>query len=181
MTSYQTNLSGGTVDERDPIERVKQSEGDLVLDFSSRIGARPYARYVDGEWDVMSLSGVPTPQYGEPEPDSDHPVPHNTEVHTVDLEPDPIPEDELREMARHPRGPDDDAEEWAGVEVIDVEESPFPDRDEIPTRDEIVWEADCDGCGEQVRVYRPDPQHDECPHCGAELPEDVPAASEGQP
>lgn len=153
----------------DPIERVKASNGDLVLDFHTRIGARPYARYVDGEWDLMSLSHVPTPDYGEPNPNGDHPVPHNTEVHVVDLEPDPIPEDEMRKMARYPRDPSDDVGEWAGVQVIPYEGSPFEHRDEIPARDEIVREMDCPECGKEFRQYLPELR--DCPHCGADAPE----------
>lgn len=172
MTGDQTDLSGDTVDERDPFERVKDSDGELVLDFHARVGARPYARYVDGEWNLMSLTYVPTPDYGEPEPEGDHPVPHNTKVHTVDLEPDPTPESEMREMAQYPRYPEDDPKEWAGVEVIEFEESPFADREEIPSRDEIVWDRECEACGEEVRDYRPDPQHEECPECGSELSEE---------
>jgi len=151
---------------QDPIVRVKESNGELVLDYNSRVGARPFARFVDGEWDCMSLSHVPTRYYGEPDPDN--PTGHNTTVHTVDLEPESVTEEELREMAKHPRYPDDDAPEWAGVEVIAYDESPFPDRGEIPSRDEIVRTIDCPECGEEFRQYLPDP-FEECPHCGAYL------------
>lgn len=156
----------------DPIQQVKESKGELVLDFNSRVGARPFARYVDGEWDLMSLSHVPTPDYGEPEPDSDHPVSHNTTVHTVDLEPDAadFTESDLREIAKQKRYPQDDVEGWPGVEVIPVEESPFPDREKIPAKDDIIREYECPHCGEQVRQYLPDP-FTECNYCGEELPE----------
>lgn len=150
---------------QDPIERVKNSGGELVLDFPSRVGARPFARFVDGEWDCMSLSHVPTRDYGEPD---DSEIGHKTTVHTVDLEPESVTEEELREMAQHPRYPDDDAPEWAGVEVIDYDESPFPDREQIPSRDEIVREIDCPECGEEFRQYIPDP-FEECPHCETQL------------
>jgi len=149
----------------DPITRVKESDGDLVLDYYSRVGARPYARFVNDEWDVMSLSHVPTPAYGDPD---DSETGHNTEVHTVDLAPDSISETELREMAKHPRYPNDGAPEWAGVSVIRYDDSPFAHRDEIPLRDEIVREVTCDECGDEFRQYLPDP-FAECPFCGAEL------------
>lgn len=146
----------------DPIERVKQSDGDLVLDYHARIGARPYARYVDGEWDIMSLSYVPTPAYGMSTPDEE--IPYDTRVHTVDLEPDDIPETALREMARQPLRSDDDGT-WLGVEVITYEESPFPDRNKIPAKEDIVQTQQCPDCDEEFRQYCPDP-FTECPHCG---------------
>ena len=154
--------------ERGPIERVKESDGDLVLDYNSRVGARPYARYVDSEWELMSLTYVPTPNYGMDDPDADHGI--DTKVHTVDLEPDPDEwsEDELREIAKQPRYPDDDVEGWPGVQVLPVEESPFEHRDEIPARDDIVRETECGACGDEFRQYLPDP-FEECPHCGSRL------------
>lgn len=152
----------------DPIERVKASDGDLVLDYDTRIGARPYARYADGDWQLMSLTYVPTPSYGDDDPDADHG--HNTQVHTVDLEPDPTDysEDELREMAKFSRGSDDETDGWPWVSVVPVEESPFDRRDDIPALEDIVRERQCRECGEEYRQYVPDP-FGECPHCGAEL------------
>jgi len=165
MSDDSGHCSGDT--EQDPIERVKSSDGDLVLDYDSRVGARPYARYADGEWELMSLTHVPTPEYGEDDPDTDHGI--NTRVHTVDLEPDPDEwdESELREIAKQRRYPDGDVEGWPGVQVIPYEESPFPDRDQIPARDEIVRERGCSECGNMYREYIPDPQP-ECPYCGGE-------------
>jgi hypothetical protein len=153
---------------QDPIERVKAADGDLVLDYNSRIGARPYARFVDGQWDLMSLSYVPTPGYGANDPDAEYGI--DTTVHMVDLEPDPDDwdEDELREIAKQRRYPDDEVEGWPGVEVIPYDESPFAHRDEIPARDEIVKEVECNECGMEFRQYIPDP-FEECPSCGAEL------------
>lgn len=154
--------------ERDPIERVKKSAGELVLYYNSRIGARPYVRYVDGEWDMMSLTHVPTPDYGLDDPDAEHGV--NIRVHTVDLEPDPsdFTEEELYEHAKQRRYPDDEVDGWPGVQVISVENSPFPDRDEIPAREDIIHESNCPSCGNEVRQYLPDP-FEECPHCGSHL------------
>jgi len=49
---------------RDVIERVRDSDGDLVIDFPSRIGARPYAKFapytnhddvVVDDWAVISM------------------------------------------------------------------------------------------------------------------------------
>jgi hypothetical protein len=150
----------------DPIQRVKDANGDLVLDYNSRIGARPYARYVGGEWELMSLTAVPTPEYGQDDPDAEHGI--DTRVHTVDLEPDPddYSEAELRELATQRRYPDDEVEGYPGVEVIPVEDSPFPDRETIPTKDEIVQRVDCPACGEEYRQYLPKPR--DCPHCGAD-------------
>lgn len=146
----------------DPIQKVKDNNGELVLDYDSRFGARPYARYVDGEWDIMSLSYVPTRQYGQDDPNTDHGV--NTTVHTVDLEPENISESKLRDMAKHPRDPTADPDKYLGVSVIPVEESPFPHRDEIPAKEEIVSEETCNHCGESFRQYHPGP-FTECPHC----------------
>jgi hypothetical protein len=153
----------------DPIERVKAADGDLVLDFNSRIGARPYARYVDGAWELMSLTYVPTPDYGQDRPDGGV----NTEVHTVDLEPDADDwtEPELREIAKQPR-PGDDPDGWPGVDVIAYEESPFARREEIPAKDEIVTTVECPHCGEYVRQYLPDPL-EECSICDRSI-EDAP-------
>jgi len=155
----------------DPIQRVKESDGDLVLDYDSRVGARPYARFVDGEWDLMSLTNVPTPAYGEDDPDAEHGI--NTRVHTVDQEPDPEDwsEAELREIAKQPRYPDDNPEGWPGVEVIAYEDSPFPHRKDIPARDEIVEKVECQACGEEFRQYLPEP-FEKCPHCGERLGDD---------
>lgn len=152
----------------DPIERVKNANGELVLDYDSRIGARPYARYVNGEWDLMSLTYVPTPEYGKADPDADHGI--NTRVHTVNLEPDPEEWDEsdLREMAKQPRHQDDVVKGWPGVSVISFEDSPFPDREEIPARDDIVRDRGCTDCGKLYREYIPEPQS-ECPYCGAKV------------
>ena len=172
--SEKDDYTSGSEQIGDPIRRVKQSNGELVLDYDSRVGARPYARYVDGEWDLMSLSYVPTPKYGEPD---DSETGHNTKVHTVDLEPDPIPESELREMAQYPRHPMDDAPEWAGVKVIAYEDSPFPNRDQIPSRGDIVREQTCDTCGSEFRQYIPDP-FDFCPECGESV--DVPDTGNDQ-
>lgn len=135
------------------VERVKQSDGDLVLDFHSRIGARPYARYVDGDWDMMSLGHVPTPDYGQ----------DNREVHLVDLKPDDVTGEGIRDMA-------DGDGPGSAVQVVPFAESPFPDRDEIPARDDIVEDRFCPGCGGGFWLYLPDPQ-DDCPQCGAELPD----------
>lgn len=162
------NSTTSDTGDEDPIARVKDSNGNLVLDYNSRVGARPYARYVDGEWQLMSLTYVPTPNYGEDDPDANHGI--NTEVHTVNLEPDPDDwsEDELREIAKQPRYPDDGVEGWPGVQVVPFEESPFEHRNEIPAREDIVREVECDECGEEFRQYVPDP-FEECPHCGTEL------------
>ena len=153
--------------EQYPFERVKASDGDLVLDFPARVGARPYARYVDGEWELMSLTHVPTPSYGEPD-DSD--VGHDTRVHVVDLEPDPDEwsEDDLRDMAEDPRYPHEGGGEFVGVEVVSVDETPFDHREDIPSKDEIVRVRECPACSEEYREYVPDPQS-ECPHCGTRV------------
>lgn len=34
---------------------ARYSEGMYVVDFCARVGARPYFRYVDGEWVVLSV------------------------------------------------------------------------------------------------------------------------------
>ena len=151
-------------EQADPIQRVKESNGDLVLDYNSRIGARPYARYVDGEWDLMSLTYVPTPRYGQDDPGAEQDM--DTTVHTVDLEPDTDDwtEDELREVAKQRRYPDDDVTGWPGVEVVPVEDSPFSHREDIPAYSDIVRERECGSCGSEFRQYLPDP-FEECPHC----------------
>lgn len=152
----------------DPVTAVKNADGDLVLDYTARVGAHPYARYSDGEWDVISLTHVPTPTYGSDAPDTDHGI--DTTVHTVVMEPDDVSEQELREMAQHSRYPDDDTADdaWPGVDVIAYDESPFPHRDDIPARDDIVRMTDCPQCGGTFRQYLPDP-FDTCPHCGATI------------
>jgi len=171
MTDRDNIPSEQSVDDTDcdPITQVKDSDGELVLDYDSRIGARPYARYVTGDWQLMSLSHVPTPNYGMDDPDTEHGI--DTTVHTVALEPDPNDwaEDELRHMAKQPRHPDGDVDGWPGVQVIPVEDSPFTDRDKIPAREDIVTEIGCNSCGNMFRQYLPDP-FETCPHCDTELP-----------
>lgn len=178
MTSNNPSESG-TDTHHNPVDRVKESNGDLVLDFTSRVGARPYARYVDGEWELMSLTYIPTPKYGEEDETKEHGF--NTTVHTVDLEPnvEDHTEGELREMAEQPRYPDDSVSGFPGVEVIPFEESPFEHRDEIPAKQDIVRQQTCDECGEGYKLYVPEPQS-QCPHCDAtleqsleDLPQDV--------
>lgn len=155
-------------DVSDPIEKVKESNGDLVLDFDSRVGARPFARYVNGDWELMSLTYIPTPSYGQDDPEAEHGI--NTRVHTVDLEPDMEnnSEEELREMAKQGLYAQDDGDEFLGVNVIPFKESPFSERDEIPTKNEIVQERKCENCEATYRLYIPDPQS-QCPHCGSDI------------
>jgi len=169
MSSDQSN------DDRDPFERVKASGCELALYFDGRVGASPFARYVDGEWDLISLTYIPTPEYGRDDPDAEHGV--NTEVHTVDLEPEPRPESELREIARQPRHINDDADSYAGVTVVSLQEAPFPDRDEIPAKEDIVRQIECPHCETRFRQYLPEP-FEQCPHCDGTI-EDIDRQSDG--
>lgn len=140
------------------VDEVKSSNGELVLDFYGRVGARPYARYHDGEWDVISLSYVPEKNYGED---------GQREIRVVDLEPEGIDEEKIREMVE-PYKIKEGRDPVQPVDVIPVEESPFaPDRD-IPAKDEVITTRECDNCLEEFRDFIDDP-YDVCPVCDSPL------------
>jgi predicted Zn-ribbon and HTH transcriptional regulator len=135
------------------IERVKAANGQLVLDFHSRIGARPYVRYKDGEWECISLTYVPEPDYGQ----------HERKVRTAKMTPE-ITEEDMREWLE-PEDPDRKPE---ACRIIDEEDSVFWKRAQYPHVDELIFEPECGECGHEWREHRDD-RADECPECGAEV------------
>lgn len=71
MTDDATEFRNPDATDADQVvEQVKASHGDLVIDFESRIGARPFMRYTPytnnrgvrvNMWSCMSVLGVPMP------------------------------------------------------------------------------------------------------------------------
>jgi len=129
------------------VDTVKQSNGSEVLHLSSRIGAAPFFRYVDGEWEALSLMHIPSRDYSA----------ESRTVHLVRAHPD-VTEEWLRECIERTDDPPEP------VEILGYDETPFADTDEIPHRDEIVEERECPSCGEEYREYLPDP-FGECGDC----------------
>lgn len=139
----------------DAISRVKGANGKLVLDFHSRIGGRPYVRYQNGEWECISLTYVPEPDYNE----------GNRAVRTAKMTPDVTEEDMLEWL-----DPDEDDRKPESYRIIDEEDSPFVKRAQYPHVDELIFEQLCSECGHEWREHRDD-RADECPACGAEVRE----------
>lgn len=113
-----------------PVDVVKDADGEIVLHLNTRVGAAPFFRYVDGEWEAISLMYRPTKRYGA----------ETNEVGVVKAEPE-IEERQLRTWVEDNQEPFD---------LLDHDESPFADRDEYPWADaaEAAKHQEPKPCGE---------------------------------